>query len=146
MVARICVSLAGEVRAAMDTIVKNYEKYFFPVLCEKQPMPELEAMPSYLPDTVVFQLYHDDGEAEFADYMDANSLTFVALGDAERLVLCGIDATARPHHEGGPTSTGVGSRNCLRHSPPSSVHSLRHVRTQSVVAPSVQHGKRQPQQ
>ncbi|PWV19998.1 hypothetical protein C3747_7g603 [Trypanosoma cruzi] len=100
MVARICVSLAGEVRAAMDTIVKNYEKYFFPVLCEKQPMPELEAMPSYLPDTVVFQLYHDDGEAEFADYMDANSLTFVALGDAERLVLCGIDATAQLHHEG----------------------------------------------
>ncbi|PWV07400.1 hypothetical protein C3747_102g127 [Trypanosoma cruzi] len=30
MVARICVSLAGDVRAAMDTIVKNYEKYFIP--------------------------------------------------------------------------------------------------------------------
>ncbi|RNF02257.1 subtilisin-like serine peptidase [Trypanosoma cruzi] len=31
--------------------------------------------------------------------MDANSLTFVALGDAERPVLCGIDAAAQPHHE-----------------------------------------------
>ncbi|PWU84319.1 hypothetical protein C3747_755g9 [Trypanosoma cruzi] len=79
MVARICVLLAGDVRAAMDTIVKNYEKCFFPVLCEKQPTPELEAMPSYLPDTVVLQLYRDVGEAEFADYMDANSLAFVAL-------------------------------------------------------------------
>ncbi|ESS60414.1 mitotic centromere-associated kinesin (MCAK) [Trypanosoma cruzi] len=100
MVARICVSLAGDARAAMDTIVKNYEKYFFPVLCEKQPTPELEAMPSYLPDTVVLQLHRDDGEAEFAHYMDANSLTFVALGDAERPTLCGIDAAAQPHHEG----------------------------------------------
>ncbi|PWU96044.1 hypothetical protein C3747_261g46 [Trypanosoma cruzi] len=50
-------------------------------------------MPSYLPDTVVLQLYRHDGEAEFADYMNANSLTFVALGDAERPALCGIDAT-----------------------------------------------------
>ncbi|PWV10365.1 hypothetical protein C3747_70g104 [Trypanosoma cruzi] len=57
-------------------------------------------MPSYLPDTVVLQLYRDDGEAEFADYMDANSLTFVALGDAERPALCGIDATAQLHYEG----------------------------------------------
>ncbi|KAF5215028.1 hypothetical protein ECC02_012320 [Trypanosoma cruzi] len=57
-------------------------------------------MPSYLPDTVVLQLYRDDGEAEFADYMDANSLTFVALGDAERPALCGIDAAAQLHHEG----------------------------------------------
>ncbi|PWU98838.1 hypothetical protein C3747_226g26 [Trypanosoma cruzi] len=63
-------------------------------------MPELEAMPFYLPDTVVLQLYRDVGEAEFADYMDANSLTFVALGDAERPALCGIDATAQLHHEG----------------------------------------------
>ncbi|PWU84165.1 hypothetical protein C4B63_250g22 [Trypanosoma cruzi] len=63
-------------------------------------MPELEAMPSYLPDTVVLQLYRDDGEAEFADCMDANSLTFVALGDAGRPALCGIDATAQLHHEG----------------------------------------------
>ncbi|EKG00870.1 hypothetical protein TCSYLVIO_008165 [Trypanosoma cruzi] len=99
MAARICVSLAGDARAAMDTIVKNHVKYFFPVLCERQPTPELEAMPSYLPDTVVLQLYRDDGEAEFADCMDANSLTFVALGDAGRPVLCGIDATAQPHHE-----------------------------------------------
>ncbi|PWV02933.1 hypothetical protein C3747_183g95 [Trypanosoma cruzi] len=54
----------------------------------------------YLPDTVVLQLHRDDGEAEFADYMDANSLTFVALGDAERSALCGIDAAAQPHYEG----------------------------------------------
>ncbi|PWV13184.1 hypothetical protein C3747_45g93 [Trypanosoma cruzi] len=73
---------------------------FFPVLCERQPTPELEAMPSYLPDTVVLQLHRHDGEAEFADYMDANSLTFVALGDAERPALCGIDATAQLHYEG----------------------------------------------
>ncbi|PBJ78377.1 hypothetical protein BCY84_04688 [Trypanosoma cruzi cruzi] len=99
MVARIRVSSAGDVRAAMDTIVKNYEKYFASVLCEKQPTPELEAMPSYLPDTVVLQLYRYDGEMEFADYMDANSLTFVALGDAERPVLCGIDAAAQLHYE-----------------------------------------------
>ncbi|PWU88529.1 hypothetical protein C4B63_72g42 [Trypanosoma cruzi] len=57
-------------------------------------------MPSYLPDTVVLQLHRDDGEAEFADCMDANSLTFVALGDAGRPALCGIDATAQLHHEG----------------------------------------------
>ncbi|RNE97386.1 mitotic centromere-associated kinesin (MCAK) [Trypanosoma cruzi] len=100
MAARIRVSLAGDARGAMDTIVKNYEKYFASVLCEKQPTPELEAMPSYLPDTVVLQFYRDDGEAEFADYMDANSLTFARLGDAGRPALCGIDATAQPHHEG----------------------------------------------
>ncbi|PWV07076.1 hypothetical protein C3747_106g76 [Trypanosoma cruzi] len=63
-------------------------------------MPELEAMPSYLPDTVVLQFYRDDGEAEFADYMDANSLAFVALGDAERPALCGIDAAAQLQYEG----------------------------------------------
>ncbi|PWU89349.1 hypothetical protein C4B63_60g200 [Trypanosoma cruzi] len=56
-------------------------------------------MPSYLPDTVVLQLCRD-GEAEFADYMDANSLTFVALGDAGRPALFGIDAAAQLHHEG----------------------------------------------
>ncbi|KAF8276171.1 hypothetical protein TcBrA4_0132330 [Trypanosoma cruzi] len=145
MVARIRVSSAGDARAVMDTIVKNYVKYFFPVLCEKQPMPELEAMPSYLPDTVVLQLYRDDGEAEFADYMDANSLTFVALGDAGR-PLCVALMPPRSHTTKGPTSSGVGSRNCLQHSPPSSAHSLRHVRIQSVVAPSAQYGKRQPQQ
>ncbi|KAF5216691.1 mitotic centromere-associated kinesin [Trypanosoma cruzi] len=100
MAARMRVSSPGDVRAAMDVIVKNYEKYFASVLCEKQPTPELEAMPSYLPDTVVLQLYRDDGEAEFADYMDANSLTFVALGDAERPALCGIDAAAQLHYEG----------------------------------------------
>ncbi|KAF5215430.1 hypothetical protein ECC02_011886 [Trypanosoma cruzi] len=100
MAARMRVSSPGDVRAAMDVIVKNYEKYFASVLCERQPTPELEAMPSYLPDTVVLQLYRDDGEAEFADYMDANSLTFVALGDAERPALCGIDAAAQLHYEG----------------------------------------------
>ncbi|RNC38839.1 subtilisin-like serine peptidase [Trypanosoma cruzi] len=57
-------------------------------------------MPSYLPNTVVLQLYRDDGEAEFADYMDANSMTFVALGDAERPALCGIDAAAQLQYEG----------------------------------------------
>ncbi|KAF8295345.1 hypothetical protein TcBrA4_0070760 [Trypanosoma cruzi] len=118
MAARIRVSFAGDARAAMDTIVKNYEKYFFPVLCGKQPMPELEAMPSYLPDTVVLQLYCDDGEAEFADYMDANSLTFVALGDAERPALCGIDAAAQPHHEGAQralvSAAGIVSGICRR--------------------------------
>ncbi|PWU93376.1 hypothetical protein C3747_297g13 [Trypanosoma cruzi] len=57
-------------------------------------------MPSYLRNTVVLQLYRDDGETEFADYMDANSLTFVALGDAERPALCGIDAAAQLHYEG----------------------------------------------
>ncbi|PWU86590.1 subtilisin-like serine peptidase [Trypanosoma cruzi] len=57
-------------------------------------------MPSYLPDTVVLQLHRYDGEAEFVHYMDANSLTFVAFGDAERPALCGIDATAQPHYEG----------------------------------------------
>ncbi|EKG00259.1 subtilisin-like serine peptidase, partial [Trypanosoma cruzi] len=100
MVARIRVSSAGDARAAMDTIVKNYVKYFSRRCVKRQPTPELEAMPSYLPDTVVLQLHRDDGEAEFADYMDANSLTFVALGDAGRPALCGIDAAAQPHHEG----------------------------------------------
>ncbi|PWU83009.1 hypothetical protein C3747_1024g1 [Trypanosoma cruzi] len=71
----------------------------FPVLCERQPTPELEATP-YLPDTVVLQLYRDDGEAEFAHYMDANSLTLVALGDTGRPALCGIDAAAQLHYEG----------------------------------------------
>ncbi|PWU83064.1 hypothetical protein C4B63_10g531 [Trypanosoma cruzi] len=81
-------------------------------------MPELEAMPSYLPDIVVLQLYRDDGEAEFADYMDANSLTFVALGDAERPALCGIDAAAQPHHEGAQralvSAAGIVSGICRR--------------------------------
>ncbi|KAF8304437.1 hypothetical protein TcBrA4_0044990 [Trypanosoma cruzi] len=75
-------------------------------------------MPSYLPDTVVLQLYRDDGEAEFADYMDANSLTFVALGDAERPALCGIDAAAQPHHEGAQralvSAAGIVSGICRR--------------------------------
>ncbi|PWV20015.1 hypothetical protein C3747_7g575 [Trypanosoma cruzi] len=81
-------------------------------------MPELEAMPSYLPDTVVLQLHRDDGEAEFVDYMDANSLTFVALGDAERPALCGIDATAQLHHEGAQravvSAAGIVSSICRR--------------------------------
>ncbi|PWU83101.1 hypothetical protein C4B63_392g20 [Trypanosoma cruzi] len=81
-------------------------------------MPELEAMPFYLPDTVVLQLYRDDGEAEFVHYMDANSLTFVALGDAGRPVLCGIDATAQPHHEGAQrtvvSAAGIVSGICRR--------------------------------
>ncbi|PWV08653.1 hypothetical protein C3747_88g87 [Trypanosoma cruzi] len=118
MAARIRVSSAGDVRAAMETIFKNYEKCFFPVLCEKQPAPELEAMPSYLPDNVVPPLYRDDGEAEFADYMDANSLTFVALGDAGRPALCGIDAAAQLHHEGAQralvSAAGIVSSICRR--------------------------------
>ncbi|ESS60605.1 putative kinesin [Trypanosoma cruzi] len=75
-------------------------------------------MPSYLPDTVVLQLHRDDGEAEFADCMDANSLTFVALGDAERPVFCGIDAAAQPHHEGAQralvSAAGIVSGICRR--------------------------------
>ncbi|RNF08376.1 putative trans-sialidase [Trypanosoma cruzi] len=81
-------------------------------------MPELEAMPSYLPDTVVLQLHRYDGETEFAHYMDANSLTFVALGDAGRPVLCGIDAAAQPHHEGAQralvSAAGIVSGICRR--------------------------------
>ncbi|PWU89936.1 hypothetical protein C3747_383g12 [Trypanosoma cruzi] len=118
MVARIRVPLAGDVRAVMDTIVKDYEKYFSSVLCEKQPTPELEAMPSYLPDTVVLQLYRDVVEAESAYYMDANSLTFVALGDAERPALCGIDAAAQLHYEGAQravvSAAGIVSSICRR--------------------------------
>ncbi|KAF8282202.1 hypothetical protein TcBrA4_0081530 [Trypanosoma cruzi] len=75
-------------------------------------------MPSYLPDTVVLQLHRDDGEAEFAHYMDANSLTFVALGDAGRPALCGIDAAAQPHHEGAQralvSAAGIVSGICRR--------------------------------
>ncbi|RNE96991.1 putative kinesin [Trypanosoma rangeli] len=99
MVERLRVSSAGDVRVAMDTVVKNYEKYFASVLCEKQPTPELEALPPYLPDTVVLQLYRYEDEAAFTDHMDANSLTFIALGDAERPVLCGIDASAQQQYE-----------------------------------------------
>ncbi|RNF05509.1 putative mitotic centromere-associated kinesin (MCAK) [Trypanosoma cruzi] len=81
-------------------------------------MPELEAMPSYLPDTVVLQLCRDVGEAEFVHYMDANSLTFVTLGDAERPAFCGIDATAQPHHEGAQralvSAAGIVSGICRR--------------------------------
>ncbi|KAF8278176.1 hypothetical protein TcBrA4_0116420 [Trypanosoma cruzi] len=75
-------------------------------------------MPFYLPDTVVLQLHRDDGEAEFAHYMDANSLTFVALGDAGRPALCGIDAAAQLHYEGAQRAlvsvAGIVSGICRR--------------------------------
>ncbi|KAF8304516.1 hypothetical protein TcBrA4_0044940 [Trypanosoma cruzi] len=82
-------------------------------------MPELEAMPSYLPDTVVLPaLPAMMVRRSFADYMDANSLTFVALGDAERPALCGIDAAAQPHHEGAQralvSAAGIVSGICRR--------------------------------
>ncbi|KEG10461.1 putative kinesin [Trypanosoma grayi] len=99
MIERLRVSSAGDVRSAMNTIVKNYENMFASVLCEKQPTPELEALPPYLPDTIVLQLYRYDDEEAFNDYMDANSMTFISLGDAERPVLCGIDGPMQQLYE-----------------------------------------------
>ncbi|KAH9599548.1 hypothetical protein LSM04_005543 [Trypanosoma melophagium] len=99
MIERLRVSSASDVRYAMSTIIKNYEEYFASVLCERQPTPELEALPPYLPYSIVLQLYRYDDETAFTEYMDANSLTFIALGDAERPVLCGIDLSAQQQYE-----------------------------------------------
>ncbi|ORC89568.1 putative kinesin [Trypanosoma theileri] len=99
MVERLRVSSGSDVRSAMNTIVKNYQQYFASVLCERQPSAELEALPPYLPDSVVLQLYRYDDENAFTDYMDANSMTFVALGDSERPVLCGIDVNKQQLYE-----------------------------------------------
>ncbi|PWV04206.1 hypothetical protein C3747_159g24 [Trypanosoma cruzi] len=48
--------------------------------------------------------------------MDANSLTFVALGDAGRPALCGIDAAAQLHYEGAQRAlvSGAGIVSSIR--------------------------------
>nr|CCC89726.1 conserved hypothetical protein [Trypanosoma congolense IL3000] len=99
MVGRHRVTSTEDVRSVFSSIVKNYQQHFDSVLCEQQPTAELEALPPYMPESMVVQLYHYEDENAFDDYMESNSLTFVALGDCERPVLCGIDEKSQQEYE-----------------------------------------------
>lgn len=91
MVERVKVSSAADVRAVFAKIAQNYEKYFEAVLPEKQPTAELQALPPYKGESIMLQLFRYESEEKYNEYDEANSMTFVALGDAERPVLCGLD-------------------------------------------------------
>ncbi|CCW71031.1 unnamed protein product [Phytomonas sp. Hart1] len=95
MVERANVTSASDIRNVFKKIVKNYQQIFSNVLLEKQPTPELEALPPYNGDTIMLQLYRYENAEDFDNYEEANSMTFVALGDSERPVLCGVD----PQHQ-----------------------------------------------
>lgn len=96
---RVRVGSGGDVSNLFSKIVSNYEKVFSAVLPEKQPTPELEAFPPYNGDTIVLQLYRYDSEEHFSQYSEANSINFIALGDAERPILCGVDAAQQVAYE-----------------------------------------------
>ncbi|KAK7198666.1 hypothetical protein NESM_000830200 [Novymonas esmeraldas] len=91
MVERVRVSSGSDVRGVFSKIVQNYEKYFEAVLPERQPTAELQALPPYKGETIMLQLFRYESEDMYADYNEANSMTFVSLGDSERPVLCGLD-------------------------------------------------------
>ncbi|KAH8605777.1 hypothetical protein ERJ75_001605100 [Trypanosoma vivax] len=91
MVGRPKVTSAADVRTLMGKIMANCESHFAPVLCEKQPSPELEALPPFMADCVILQLYRYEDDAGYDEYMEANSMTFVSLSDSERPALCGME-------------------------------------------------------
>lgn len=99
MVERAKVTSAADVREVFKKIVQNYEKAFAAVLPEKQPTPELEAIPPYNGSTIMLQLLRYNSEESFTSYDDANSMTFVALGDSERPALCGLDPSQQDMYE-----------------------------------------------
>eukprot|EP00796_Vickermania_ingenoplastis_P002121 gene2121-1297_t len=98
-VERVRVRSSADVTSLLGKIAANCEKVFAAVLPEKQPTPELEAFPPFNGDTLMLQLYRYESEEHFAQYSEANSITFVALGDAERPVLCGVDAAQQVAYE-----------------------------------------------
>ena len=83
----------SDVAAVFKSLVANYETQLEKFLKEVLDTPEEEAMPPYNSDSIVFVLHRYDSEELLEQSMDANSLHFVALGDCERPVLCGIDAS-----------------------------------------------------
>jgi hypothetical protein len=83
---------AVDVGAVFRTIITNYEEQFGKSLFETFATPEEEAMPPYNPDSIVLAVHRYDSEELMDQAVDANSMTFIALGDCERPVLCGIDA------------------------------------------------------
>lgn len=90
---------AADVNSAFSLITQNYSSVFAAVLPEKQPTPELEAFPPYCGDSVMLQLFRYDNEDNFTQYNESNSIAFVALGDCERPVLCGVDAVQQTLYE-----------------------------------------------
>ncbi|KAG5477119.1 hypothetical protein LSCM1_05461 [Leishmania martiniquensis] len=99
MVERPTVKSKADVSSVLSKISENYEKYFGSVLLEKQPTPELQALPPYKGETIMLQLHRYESEEDCKNYNDANSMTFVALGDSERPVLCGLDASQQEVYE-----------------------------------------------
>ncbi|AAZ10284.1 hypothetical protein, conserved [Trypanosoma brucei brucei TREU927] len=99
MVGRVRVTSSEDVRSVFNTVTKNYQKHFESVLRERQPTAELEALPPYMPESMILQLYRYDDEEAFSEYVEANSMTFVALGDSERPVLCGIEEETQQEYE-----------------------------------------------
>lgn len=93
MVERAKVKNESDVRGVFSKIMENYQKQFETVLLEKQPTPELQTLPPYKGDTIMLQLCRYESEENYNNYDDANSMTFVALGDSERPVLCGLDSS-----------------------------------------------------
>ncbi|CAJ1018595.1 hypothetical protein, conserved [Leishmania lindenbergi] len=93
MVERSRVKTASDIREVFSKIVKNYEKHFERVLQEKQPTAELQALPPYQGDSIILQLFRYETEEAYTEYDEANSMTFVALGDSERPVLYGLDSS-----------------------------------------------------
>ncbi|CCW64295.1 unnamed protein product [Phytomonas sp. EM1] len=99
MVERAKVTSVADVRSVFKKIVQNYQQIFSNVLLEKQLTPELEALPPYNGDTILLQLYRYENVEDFNNYAEANSMTFVALGDSERPVLCGVDPQQQVAYE-----------------------------------------------
>lgn len=99
MVERARVTSAAEVKSVLRKVEQNYQKYFADVLREKQPTPELEALPPYSGDTVMLHLYRYESEEAYGSYEETNSMNFICLADAERPVLCGVDPVQQATYE-----------------------------------------------
>lgn len=93
------VNSVNDLTAAFTKITTNYEQYFTKVLPERLATVEEEAMPPYVPDTIVLILHRYDDEESFSNNFEANSIHFVALGDCERPALCGIDTAQLSNYE-----------------------------------------------
>ncbi|KAG5500322.1 hypothetical protein JIQ42_04659 [Leishmania sp. Namibia] len=99
MVERSTVKSKSDVYSIFSKVSENYDKHFGPVLPEKQPTPELQVLPPYKGETIMLQLLRYDSEENYNNYNEANSMTFIALGDSERPVLCGLDASQQEMFE-----------------------------------------------
>lgn len=96
---RARITSVGDVNEVFFKIIRSYNTVFADVLPQKQPTPELEAFPPFRGDTIFLQLHRYESEDHFASFNEANSVSFVALGDAERPVLCGVDAKQHTDYE-----------------------------------------------